>query len=70
MSWNSLGRAIAEDAKQRTVSGWANIATSTASVIDSEIAYPGDVATHQVTEALRHPQHPEALPSPACLPVP
>lgn len=32
-----LGRAIAEDAKQRTVSEWANIATSTASVIDSEI---------------------------------
>jgi len=32
-----LGRSIAEDAKQRTVTGWANIATSTATVIDSEI---------------------------------
>ena len=32
-----LGRAIAEDAKQRTVNEWASIATSTASVIDSEI---------------------------------
>ncbi len=32
-----LGRAIADDAKQRTVSEWANIASSTASVIDSEI---------------------------------
>jgi two-component system, OmpR family, phosphate regulon sensor histidine kinase PhoR len=32
-----LGRSIAEDAKQRTVNGWANIATSTASVIDSEL---------------------------------
>jgi PAS domain S-box-containing protein len=35
--FGALGRAIAEDAKQRTVAGWANIATSTASVIDSEI---------------------------------
>ena len=35
--FGALGHAIAEDAKQRTVSEWANIAASTASVIDSEI---------------------------------
>ena len=40
--FGALGRAIAEDAKQRTVSEWANIATSTASVIDSEIALQFD----------------------------
>ncbi len=33
----ALGRSIADDAKQRTVNEWTNIATSTASVIDSEI---------------------------------
>lgn len=35
--FGALGSAIAQDAKQRTVAGWANIATSTASVIDSEL---------------------------------
>ena len=35
--FGALGRAIAEDAKQRTVNEWASIATSTATVIDSEL---------------------------------
>ncbi len=35
--FDALGQSIADDAKQRTVNGWANIATSTASVIDSEL---------------------------------
>ena len=35
--FGALGRAIAEDAKQRTVNEWASIAASTASVIDAEI---------------------------------
>ncbi|HZC31635.1 MAG TPA: ATP-binding protein, partial [Gaiellaceae bacterium] len=35
--FDALGRSIAQDAKQRTLSEWANIATSTASVIDSEL---------------------------------
>src|SRR5689334_4489294 len=32
-----LGKSIADDAKERTVNGWASIAQSTATVIDSEI---------------------------------
>jgi len=32
-----LGRSIAQDAKDRTISGWASIATSTATVIDSQL---------------------------------
>ncbi len=33
----ALGNAIADDAKKRTINEWANIATSTATVIDSEL---------------------------------
>lgn len=37
--FGSLGRSIADDAKQRTLNEWSSVTRSTASVIDSEIEF-------------------------------